>query len=75
MVWEVQVYITINSMWLDASVFSETMFFFTVQICTDIAATSIDQCRDRYSSLKRKAKNRRVFDVEFIVVDLGRVRL
>jgi len=43
------------------------------QICTDIASTSIDQCKERYETLKRKNKNRRLFDAEFIVIDLGRV--
>lgn len=43
-------------------------------ICTDLAATSIEQCKDRYESNKRKARGR-IFDAEFIVADSSRERL
>jgi mRNA (guanine-N7-)-methyltransferase len=40
-------------------------------VCTDIASTSVDQCRDRYSQMKRG----RIFDCDFIVADSTRDRL
>nr|XP_039270896.1 mRNA cap guanine-N7 methyltransferase-like [Styela clava] len=43
-------------------------------ICTDLAATSIEQCKDRYGSNKQKARGR-IFDAEFIVADSSREKL
>lgn len=40
-------------------------------VCTDIAATSLDQCRDRYQEMR----GGRMFDCEFVVADSTRTRL
>lgn len=48
-------------------------------ICVDIAETSVEQCRSRYSDLKeRNARERHpqpLFSAEFIAADCSRVRL
>ncbi|CAK8682457.1 unnamed protein product [Clavelina lepadiformis] len=40
-------------------------------VCTDLAATSIDQCKERYSLLQKRNRNQ-IFDAEFIVSDSGK---
>lgn len=37
-------------------------------VCTDIAGTSVEQCKDRYLLNKKRARGR-IFDAEFIVAD------
>lgn len=43
-------------------------------ICTDVAATSIDQCKDRYELSKKQAKQK-IFRAEFLVADAAEQRL
>lgn len=48
-------------------------------ILSDIAATSIDQCKERYSKLERDRKRGysrdRVFTTEFFAADCTKVRI
>nr|XP_002127709.1 mRNA cap guanine-N7 methyltransferase [Ciona intestinalis] len=38
-------------------------------VCTDLAETSVSQCKERYALLKRRNRNRQFFSAEFIVAD------
>ncbi|KAE8598278.1 hypothetical protein XENTR_v10016783 [Xenopus tropicalis] len=38
-------------------------------VCTDIADVSVKQCEERYKDLKRKSRNERVFEAEFLTAD------
>ncbi|KAJ1521034.1 hypothetical protein ONE63_002746 [Megalurothrips usitatus] len=48
-------------------------------VCADIAATSIEQCKDRYSDIKQRAQRERnfspLFSAEFIVANCTKERL
>ena len=41
-------------------------------VCADIAETSIEQCKDRYATLKHRSRNN-VFSAEFIAADCSKV--
>lgn len=46
-------------------------------VCADIAKVSVDQCKERYSEMKKTAEERRyrdpLFDPQFIVADCSKV--
>lgn len=41
-------------------------------VCADIAQTSIEQCKERYS--KARDRHRNIFTAEFIAADCSKVR-
>lgn len=41
-------------------------------VCADIAETSIEQCKDRYATLKHRSRSN-VFSAEFIAADCSKV--
>ncbi|OCT76605.1 mRNA cap guanine-N7 methyltransferase isoform X1 [Xenopus laevis] len=38
-------------------------------VCTDIADVSVKQCEQRYKDMKRKSRNERIFEAEFLTSD------
>uniref|UniRef100_H2YL80 mRNA (guanine-N(7))-methyltransferase n=1 Tax=Ciona savignyi TaxID=51511 RepID=H2YL80_CIOSA len=44
-------------------------------ICTDLAETSVSQCKDRYALLKKRHRNKQIFTTEFIVADSSKENL
>lgn len=48
-------------------------------VCTDIAATSVEQCKERYNDVKQRAQRERnfapIFSAEFIVANCTKERL